>query len=409
MTVAEVDALLYLPGHSRQQLLRALRISALSPGWQASFRALLDGEPGVGNAGLAVTSPPAAWPGFRRLTVAGIERESDSVISIRLRGSRRRRASCGTSWPVPHATNPARERAAIGAPELLTVGTTRRRLLPHHRQARARRRRQRLSAHPARRRRRARHRGAPRHVHPRPHACARAADQRRHRRNASPRHASRAGAGAFRSGRSGGCTARAAAATTASPPRRARCFASLPNVRTHVYYSRPGSDDRERRDFERAGRLSASLLAELDPPRDAQAYLCGPTPFMEEISAGLAAIGLAASHIHTEPFGPAPGLTPGIASTPARAPHPPQANSEAARPSNSRAATSPSRGAATTRACSNSPKPATYPSGGRAAPASATTARRRSSQAPSTTTPTQSNPPPMAARLSAAHGRTTTW
>ena len=44
MTVAEVDALLYLPGHPREQLLRALRIPALSPGWQGSFRALLDGE-----------------------------------------------------------------------------------------------------------------------------------------------------------------------------------------------------------------------------------------------------------------------------------------------------------------------------------------------------------------------------
>ena len=65
------------------------------------------------------------------------------------------------------------------------------------------------------------------------------------------------------------------------------------------------------------------VLAELEPPRDAEAYLCGPAPFMDEISAGLAAIGLDASHIHTEPFGPAPGLTPGIAATPARAPHPP--------------------------------------------------------------------------------------
>ena len=84
MTVAEVDGLLYLPGHPRQQMLRALRIPALSPGWQASFRALLDGEAGGGNAGLAVTSPPPAWPGFRRLSVAAIDRESDSVISIRL-------------------------------------------------------------------------------------------------------------------------------------------------------------------------------------------------------------------------------------------------------------------------------------------------------------------------------------
>src|SRR4029077_4050574 len=41
MTVAEVHGLLFLPGHPRQQLLRALRIPALSRGWQASFRALL--------------------------------------------------------------------------------------------------------------------------------------------------------------------------------------------------------------------------------------------------------------------------------------------------------------------------------------------------------------------------------
>ena len=68
-----------------------------------------------------------------------------------------------------------------------------------------------------------------------------------------------------------------------------------------------------------------------------------------------------------------------------------------------------SRGATTTPACSSSPKPATYPSAGRAAPASATTARRRSSPAPSTTAPTRSNPPPTAAHSSAAHGRTTTW
>ena len=57
MPVAEVDALLYLPGHPRQQLLRALRIPALSPGWQASFRALLEEEPGSGNAGLALGEP----------------------------------------------------------------------------------------------------------------------------------------------------------------------------------------------------------------------------------------------------------------------------------------------------------------------------------------------------------------
>jgi MOSC domain-containing protein YiiM len=84
MPVADVDALLYLPGHGRQDLLRALRIPALSPGWQASFRALLDQEPGSGNRGLTATGPPPAWPGFRSLAVTGITRESDEVVSIRV-------------------------------------------------------------------------------------------------------------------------------------------------------------------------------------------------------------------------------------------------------------------------------------------------------------------------------------
>jgi ferredoxin-NADP reductase/ferredoxin len=100
-------------------------------------------------------------------------------------------------------------------------------------------------------------------------------------------------------------------------------LASLPKVHTHVRYSRPGTDDLEGRDFQSVGRLTASLLVELAPPRDAEAYLCGPIAFMDEISAGLAAMGIDASRIHTEPFGPAPGLTPGIAATPARTPHPP--------------------------------------------------------------------------------------
>ena len=100
-------------------------------------------------------------------------------------------------------------------------------------------------------------------------------------------------------------------------------LASLPNVRTHVCYSRPDPDDVAGRDFDSAGRLSAALLAELEPPRDAEAYLCGPAPFMEEISAGLVAMGLDASRIHTEPFGPVPGQTPGIASMSVRTPHPP--------------------------------------------------------------------------------------
>src|SRR3954451_16631354 len=67
ITVAGADALLYRAPHPRQQLTRPLRIPALSPGWQTSFRALLDapdsGGPSTGNAGLtaAATIPAPAW------------------------------------------------------------------------------------------------------------------------------------------------------------------------------------------------------------------------------------------------------------------------------------------------------------------------------------------------------------
>src|SRR5580698_1465267 len=84
MTVAEVDALLYLPGHAPAKVARALRIPALPDGWKASFEAMLK-QPGAGgNAGLAAVSPPPAWPGFRPLAVTALERETDSVVSVRL-------------------------------------------------------------------------------------------------------------------------------------------------------------------------------------------------------------------------------------------------------------------------------------------------------------------------------------
>ena len=44
MTVAEIDALLYLPGRRRHNLVRALKIPALSDGWRGSFQELLDRE-----------------------------------------------------------------------------------------------------------------------------------------------------------------------------------------------------------------------------------------------------------------------------------------------------------------------------------------------------------------------------
>jgi MOSC domain-containing protein YiiM len=89
MTVAEINALLYLPNHALDRLERALRIEALSPGWRSSFEALLQNQTtaaGSGNAGLApaAAAHPAA-PGFRLLAAAAIEQESADVLSLVMR------------------------------------------------------------------------------------------------------------------------------------------------------------------------------------------------------------------------------------------------------------------------------------------------------------------------------------
>jgi ferredoxin-NADP reductase/MOSC domain-containing protein YiiM len=322
MPVAEVDALLYLPGHSRQQLLRALRIPALSPGWQASFRALADAGPGSGNAGLAVTSPPPAWPGFRRLTVTAITHESRSVISLRLEDP--------DGAPLP---------AALPG-QYVTVrvepGEGRRSLLRTYS----------LSGPPGA--------GAYRITVKREREGA-ASGLLHSRVAAGDRVDVAAPRGTFVLDRSSAPVLLISAGIGATPvlamlqalaqehsdrevwwlhgarngaehpfaAESGALLAALPNARRHIAYSRPGPGDRQGRDYDTEGRLTASVLAGLDPPHDAAVYLCGPAAWMDEISAGLAAMGLDASRVHTEPFGPAPGLTPGIAAGPARTPHPP--------------------------------------------------------------------------------------
>ena len=85
LSVADVDALLYLPGHDVEQLKAALDIPALSPGWRESFRQHGGERREAQPAGVAV-APPPAWAGFRTLTVADVVAESDSVTSFRFAG-----------------------------------------------------------------------------------------------------------------------------------------------------------------------------------------------------------------------------------------------------------------------------------------------------------------------------------
>ena len=63
------------------------------------------------------------------------------------------------------------------------------------------------------------------------------------------------------------------------------------------------------------------VLRDLGVPRNGDFYICGPAAFMGDLTAGLADLGVAASRIHTEKFGPPPPNTPGVAVTPRPSPH----------------------------------------------------------------------------------------
>jgi ferredoxin-NADP reductase/ferredoxin len=241
-----------------------------------------------GKSGLAVTSPPPAWRGFKPMTVAAIEHESDSVISVRFEDT-------GAALPGQYLTlrigSLLRNYSLCGPPAAYRIAVKREGIASSYL-----------------------------------HTKLAVGDQLE---VAAPR-------GTFLLDDTQAPVLLISAGIGVTPVlamlhalahehsereiwwlhgTRERAFvteaqtllATLPNVRAHVYYS--------------PDHLTPAVLAELDPPRDAEAYLCGPAAFMDEISAGLAAIGLEAAHIHTEPFGPAAGLTPGIAATPTRAPH----------------------------------------------------------------------------------------
>ncbi len=326
MTVAEVDALLYLPGHPRRQVLRALRIPALPDGWRASFQALVDqpeaAEGAAGNAGLASVSPPPAWPGFKALAVTAIERESDTVVSVYLAdpgGAALPPAQPGQfvtlRMPAGREGQPLlRSYSLSGPPGAATYRIS-----------------VKLEEH-----------GAGSHF---VHTRLRAGDTLdvaaprgvfTLAQGDSPVLLISAGVGAtpvmamlhaLAAGRSDreiwwlhGARSRAEEPFAAES---LSLLAGLAHAHRHVCYSRPGSGDVAGRDYQTRGRLSADVLAALDLPRDADAYICGPSAFMSDASASLLGIGIDPARIRTEIFGAAPSITPGISPAAARPPHQP--------------------------------------------------------------------------------------
>jgi ferredoxin-NADP reductase/MOSC domain-containing protein YiiM len=325
MTVAEASALLYLPGHPRRELERALRIPAFSPGWRSSFQALLEaessGRPVSGNPGLASTGPAAA-PGFRTLRVAQITRESASVTSFVFEPT--------DAAPLPVALPGQfvvlRMRPTPGGPPLLRSyslcgpqGEARYRISVK------------LESHGA----------GSAYLHGHVHVGD-FLDVSGPRGSFTLVPGERtvvllsAGVGATPV-----LAMLHALASMPSPPRvwwlyGARNGAEhpfahesrdllrrLPGSRGFVVYSRPAAGDRRGEDFDATGHVALPLLDELGVPRDADFYLCGPTPFLHDLSAGLVAWGVAPARVHTEVFGPGESQTPGVVGAPARSPHPP--------------------------------------------------------------------------------------
>ena len=311
LTIAQVDALLYLPGKSRELLERALRVPALSEGWRGSFRELL--------AKAGHEAAPPAWSGFRPLRVAEIRQESTTIASFLLVPTDDL-ASAPTAAPGQYLT--VRVRPQADAPPLVRSYS--------------------LSAIPDERGYRIsvkREGAGSRYLHdnlkvgdsldvaaPRGSFVL--------REGARPVVLISAGVGAtpvlamlhalVRDHTERpvwwlhGARNRAEHAFAAEVD---ELLAALPGAHRVVAYSRPAAADAIGHEF--AGRLDLAALERADVPKDADYYLCGPDGFMRAIGAALAARGVAPERISTEVFGAVAAYASGIVKAGDRAPHAP--------------------------------------------------------------------------------------
>jgi ferredoxin-NADP reductase/MOSC domain-containing protein YiiM/ferredoxin len=327
MSVAEIDALLYSSEHPLEALRRAIRIPALSPGWQGSMRRLVAAaETGgaTGNAGLGPgASTPLAWRGFRPLVIMASHEESVDVRSFEFAaedGLPLPSALPGQHIvvrvrPSPDLPAAARNYSLCGPPggPNYRIGVKNEHGLASgflHQSVRA-------GSHVEV--------GAPR-------GSFTLAD------GVTPVVLISAGVGVTPML----AMLHAAAAMDAEAPRQVWWLHSARDRDHHsfaqeaddllvalsasqrcVVYSRPAPGDRLGRDFDRPGHLSSQLLQDIGVPQDADFYLCGPPRFLDEFQKGLVAWGISQPRIHAEVFGSASALTPGISSVTTALPHRP--------------------------------------------------------------------------------------
>ncbi len=324
ITVAEIDALLYLPGHPREHLERALRIPALSAGWKGSLEALVASDQQGGNAGLAPSSSqPQLWTGFRSLRVAKVQRESVDVLSFVLESEDRSPLPAplpgqflAFKIEVDGNSAPLLRSYSMSGPQ--GVGTYR------------------ISV------KRATGAGSQYfHDHIRPGDLLQVSAPRGSftlAQTIAPIVLLSAGIGAtpvlsmlYALANDLEASQREiwwcyGARNSSEHPFAAETrdlLKRLPHGHTLVAYSRPYAADQLGTDYEVYGHLSLPLLQQRNVPSSADFYLCGPARFLEEISAALKTWGVDRSSIHSEVFGAGPALTPGIASASANAPHKP--------------------------------------------------------------------------------------
>jgi len=327
MTVAAVNALLYSSHHPRDQLERALRIPALSPGWRWSFEALVrsqDAHPGAtGNAGLVpAAAAQTAAPGFRPLRVSRIDHECVDVISLSLQPTDGRRLTT----PLAGQFVVLRLRPRPDGPLLFRSYS--------------------LSGPPSDERYRVSVKVEPNGAagnylnsnvragevldvsEPRGSFILQPGD--------GPVVLLSAGIGAtpvlaMLHALSASATLREVWWLYSARDGKSHSFGAevrqllkmLARGRSQIWYSRPAADDREGREYDATGRLGIKVLDQLGVPREGDFYICGPSSFLSDLSTGLAAWGVPPDRIHSEIFAGGPSLRPGMTATSVRAPHQP--------------------------------------------------------------------------------------
>ena len=325
ISVAEVDAMLYLANHDFDRIAIAARIPALSAGWKGSLEALLQAAKGGnlnGNPGLTPSSSSLpAWDGFRWVKVIEVHRETREVASVvlaDLEGSPLPPALPGQYLALrlpPDENSPplVRSYSISGASDAGTYRISVKR-----------------GAGP----------GSRRLVH-----ATQAGDKFE---ISAPR-----GEFNLRPGTrpvvllSAGIGAtpvlsmlHALASASAESPREVWWVYAARNANEHVFaketrqllavipgshsaiaYSKPGLTDRLGDDFNIRGHWNLASLKEFGIPAGADFYVCGPTAFLRDMNRDLMAAGVPQDAIHQEVFGSAESITPGVMKTEAKPPH----------------------------------------------------------------------------------------